>query len=152
MKELQPRGPFLERKTGTDQCYDAHYELAPDLVGELNNHAGKFVEAWVRQEHWIYQGPDNEDHSVTKSHIYGTLLEAKPDSLAVEITAGEKKYDVDAWGTSAIPAGKENYPYRRKEFCLRHSTDILEIERLDIEGQTFQWGKTSSAEQKELSA
>lgn len=150
MKERQPQHPFRERKDGDDENYVTHRELSSDVVRKLNVHAGKFVEIWFRREDWIYQGPDEEDHSVGESHIYGTLLEAGSDGLAVEIIAGEIRYDDSSGG--AIPAGKERYPYYRHQFALRRHAEVAEIERLDVEGKTFQWGQTSGAEQKELLA
>lgn len=152
MKELQPRGPFLERKMGTNESYVTHYELAPEVLRELNTHAGKFVEVWVKRQHWIYQGPDDEeDYVATESHAYGTLLEAKPDGLIMEVIAGETKYG-NSSAAVAIPTGKEQYPYYRHQFALKRHAEISEIERLNIGDQAFQWGEPSGAEQKELSA
>lgn len=151
MKERQPQLLFHDRTDGDNDNFVTHRELAPDAVSRLNAHAGKFVEIWFRKEDWIYQGPDEEeDHGVSERHVYGTLLEAGPESLLVEVTAGEMKYD--SFSRAVIPAGKERYPYYRHQFALRRHAEISELERLDIEGETFRLGKTSGAEQDKLLA
>lgn len=151
MKEGQPQHLSREIKVGDDNNYVIHRELAPGAATRLNTHTGKFVEIWFRKEDWIYQGPDEEeDHGVSESHVYGTLLEASPESLLVEVTAGEIKYDDSS--RRAIPADRERYPYYREQFALRRHAEISEVQRLDIEGENFRLGKISGAEQDKLLA
>ena len=150
MSKIKDRFQFVKNKEGHEVDFVSHYELKPKTLEKLNTQQGKDVEVWVDQESWLYVSPyAEEDHTSSKIHVFGTLVEANRRCIVLDIKAGEINYGNI---TLSAPAGKTEYPYRREQFQLKRYAEVLKIDKLAVGGQTFQWGKISGQGQGKVSA
>lgn len=141
---------FTEEMKGTEEDFVALRKLDPNTLLELDNHSGRDVAVIIRRETWLYRGPyAEEDHDFIETHVFGTLLVVGEQGITCDIKAGEVNYGQTI---ASVSRGKMEYPFRRHQFQLRRFAEIVEIDRIEAEGQTFQFGQAQIIRPKELSA
>jgi len=143
-KETQPL-PYEEIKKGSPENYISYGQLTPDAFRQIKGQLGKPINVTFVNESWIYQGPDEEDHSISETHVSGTLIKVDEGTIEVEINSeveiisGETTYDS---GAVIKPRGthKEHkeFPFYQEQFILRKYAEILRISIFTVEDQTFQ--------------
>ncbi len=137
-KETQPL-PFEEIKQGSPKSYISYRKLTPDAFRQIKGQLGKPINVTFVKESWIYEGPDEEDHSARETHVSGTLIKVDERTIEVEINSGETTYDDS--GAVIVPRGThKEFPFYQEQFTLRKYAEISQISWFTVEDQTFQLG------------
>jgi hypothetical protein len=129
---------FEEIKQGSPEDYRVERKLMPDLFRQIQSQIGKEVHVSFENERWVYTGPDDEDHSTSKTYIRGTVTRVDERTIEVgNINYGWTEYDS---GELINCIGKKmTFPFHQEQFKLRTYAEILHIQTLTLRGQTFEW-------------
>lgn len=133
-KEIQPLS-LKTTKEGTPESYTAFCELTPDALGQLKTMLGKPIELTATEERWIYQGPDEEDHSTVETRVRGTLEGVDKQTITVKIVEGESKPDYGR--TTRLDGMQVKFPFYQEQFRLQRSAEISQVFSLTIDGKTY---------------
>lgn len=140
-KETQPL-PFEEIKQGSPESYISYRKLTPDAFLQIKGQLGKPINVTFVKESWLYQGPDEEDHSIRGTHVNGTLIKVDERTIEVEVNSGETTYvetTYDDSGAYIEPKGThKEFPFYQEQFTLRKYAEISRISIFTVEDQTFQ--------------
>ena len=135
LKETQPL-PYEEIKQGSPENYISYRKLTPDAFRQIKGQLGKPINVTFVNESWIYQGPDEEDHSTRETHISGTLIKVDERTIEVEINSGEIMYG-DSPRAVIEPGTHKEFPFYQEKYILRKFAEILQISWFTVEDQTF---------------
>ncbi|MCX6704084.1 MAG: hypothetical protein NTZ07_01425 [Candidatus Woesebacteria bacterium] len=135
--EKQEMPPFEEIRQGSPEDYLVYRKLTSDIFRHIQNRLGTSVQVVLDTERWVHSGPDDEDHSTSKTHVCGTLTNVDEQTLEVSIQTGRTTYDT---GTYADLIGKKmKFPFHQEQFELKKYRDIVHINTFILGDQVFQW-------------
>lgn len=133
---MQERLQFVEHKQGNEADFVTHREISPESLDILRANIGQDAVVRATRESWLYVSPlAEEDHAVSKTHAFGTLIEVGERGIVLDVKAGEERFD-DKSGS--VLTGRVELPYRRHQFQLRRYAEVSEISHLTVGDVTFQ--------------
>lgn len=141
---MKERLQFVEHKQGNEEDFVIHREISPESLDILRASIGKDAVVRSTRESWLYVSPlAEEDHAVSETHAFGTLIEVGERGIVLDVKVGEEQFD-DKSGSALT--GRVELPYRRHQYQLRRYAEVLEIAELAVGNLTFQLGRLGSEE------